>query len=317
MGKKYFEKEKNFISIVIYMSNAQNSIANFLKEVDNILFENFQAYEFVLVDDYSQDDSIKVATDVAGQLRGSSSIIKLAWKHGLEKAMIAGTDLAIGDFVYEFDSTVINYDVELIMELYKKAMMGFDVVAASPSTNKKTSSSVFYKILKKISYRNMELETESFRIISRRAINRISTFKTKLKYRKASNHYAGFNTENIYYKPVNNNVIENDMSFAEKNDLAWNVFIGYSNIGSKISGFISFAFFILAVVTIIYTALSYIMVDNIEPGWTAIMLFLSLSFSGLFIILNIILRYLTYILIEVQEQPQYVYKVVDKIRGKH
>ncbi len=316
MGKKFFEKEKNFISVVVYMNNSQKHIENFLKKVDEVLYENFQAFEYVLVDDDSKDDSIKIAKEVSNSLRGSTSLIKLAWKHGLEKSMLAGMDIAIGDFVFEFDSAVINYDTDLIMELYKKSMAGNDVVAASDSSNKKASSGMFYKLLNKVSYRKMELDSEVFRVISRRAINRISTFKTKLKYRKALNHYSGFNTEVVYYTPVNNEKIESNMEFTEKMDLGWDILISYSNIGSKITGYTSIVFFLFTILTLIYTVVTFLTMPNIEPGWTTTMLFLSVSFSGVFIILNIILRYLTNILIEIQEQPQYVYKVVDKIRGE-
>ncbi len=315
MSKKFFEKEKNFISVVVYMNNSQNYIGEFLKKVDEVLFENFQAYEYVLVDDNSNDNSIKVAKDVAPTLNGGTSLISLAWKHGLEKSMLAGMDIAIGDFVFEFDSAKINYNTELIMELYNKAMKGNDVVAAADSTNKKMSSSMFYKLLNRVSYRSMELCTETFRIISRRAINRISTFKTKIKYRKALNHYSGFDTEIIYYTPINNEIIENDMEFNEKMDLGWNVLISYSNIGSKMTSLISAMFGLFALLSLGYTLYSFMTVPNIEPGWTTTMLFLTISFGGVFLILNIILRYLTTILIEIQEQPQYVYKVVDKIRG--
>lgn len=77
---------------------------------------------------------------------------------------------------------------------------GYGIVAAVPDSKIKFSSKLFYRILNKVSYRNMELITENFRIVSRRATNRTMSKKGTFKYRKALYQYSGFNTKIMRYK---------------------------------------------------------------------------------------------------------------------
>ncbi len=46
--------------------------------------------------------------------------------------MNAGLDAAIGDYVYEFDSTQTPYPTELVFEAYRTALPGSDIVSVCP-----------------------------------------------------------------------------------------------------------------------------------------------------------------------------------------
>ena len=59
------------------------------------------------------------------------NVVHMSFFQGLESAMNAGRDIAIGDFVYEFDDIFVDYEPELIMEVYREMLCGNDIVAAS------------------------------------------------------------------------------------------------------------------------------------------------------------------------------------------
>ena len=40
-------KEKNFISAVVYIHNNENNIFNTLKNINNVLHNNFEKYEII------------------------------------------------------------------------------------------------------------------------------------------------------------------------------------------------------------------------------------------------------------------------------
>ncbi len=46
-------KEKNFISAVVYVHNNEKEIANFLENLNKKLNENFEKYEIICVNDKS------------------------------------------------------------------------------------------------------------------------------------------------------------------------------------------------------------------------------------------------------------------------
>lgn len=310
------DKEKNFISIVVYLKNVEEKIEKFTKELDSFFKDKFLAYEFIFVNDNSQDKTKEKLKNISETLVGNVVVVNLAYEHGIEIAMLAGVDLAIGDFVFEFDSVEINYNLEEIMKIYEKSMEGYDIVSASPSDKLKVSSKIFYNVLNTISYKHMNLTTEVFRIISRRAINRILRNKEKFRYRKALYHYSGFNTFVYKYVPIANTVIENRMKWQEKINFGVEILINFSDLGTKLAIKISLLFLIFTILGLCYTIYSYITLSRIQAGWTTMMLFLSVSFSGVFFILAILAKYITVIMNEVKERQNYTYKNVDRLSKK-
>ena len=51
-------KEKNFVSAVVYICNHEHEITSFLKMLNACFKENFEKYEIICVDDGSSDNSI-------------------------------------------------------------------------------------------------------------------------------------------------------------------------------------------------------------------------------------------------------------------
>ncbi|CUP12899.1 glycosyltransferase [Hungatella hathewayi] len=97
-------KEKNFISAVVYVYNQETQIYRFLELVNETLRNSFEKYEIICVNDASTDGSIKEIKRYASTVKGNViSILNMSFYQGLELSMNAGVDLAIGDFVFEFD----------------------------------------------------------------------------------------------------------------------------------------------------------------------------------------------------------------------
>ena len=56
----YRNKEKNFISAVIYVHNVEEYVADFLRTVMEVLEEHFEHSEIICVNDHSEDNSAAV-----------------------------------------------------------------------------------------------------------------------------------------------------------------------------------------------------------------------------------------------------------------
>ncbi|MGL6131871.1 MAG: glycosyltransferase, partial [Fusobacteriaceae bacterium] len=129
MEIKNLNKEKNFVSVVAYLKNNERDIQDFTQKMDELLKNNFEAYEFVFVNDNSNDNTKDKLKEISDSLTGNVVVVDLAYDHGLEVAMLAGVDFAIGDFIFEFDTIVSNYDFEEVLKIYNKSLEGFDIVA--------------------------------------------------------------------------------------------------------------------------------------------------------------------------------------------
>lgn len=307
-------KEKNFISSVVYVHNAMCRVDKFLKTLIEIFEKNFENSEIILVNDYSLDDTYDVITTVAKEAKTTSiTIVNMSYFHGLELAMNAGMDLAIGDFVFEFDNTVLDFDKEEIMKVYRRSLEGFDIVSASPDKKQKKSSDIFYNIFEKHSNINGKMRTESFRILSRRVINRISSMNKTVPYRKALYANAGLKTDNIVYTEV---PYEKDIvDITEKkyrSSLAADSLILFTNVGYSFAKGMTITMIVVAMLVAIYSVIIYLVGTPVE-GWTTTILFLAFSFFGLFGILTIIIKYLQILVNLVFKRKSYNFESIEKI----
>ncbi len=310
------EKEKNFISAVIYVHNSEDTIGYFLKSLYKVLNDNFINFEIICVNDYSTDGSVNLIKDIAKDIPNSIlTIVNMGYYQGIELSMIAGVDLSIGDLVFEFDSSLIDYDIDTIMQVYNEALSGFDIVSASPKNTKKLGSKIFYKLFNKFYNSLYMLKTETFRIISRRAINRVSSLNKTIPYRKAVYLNSGLKTNNIIY----DNKVTRDLSLTssgkvkEREALAINSFIIFTDIGYKISLFFSTLMICFTILTGSYVLITYFSLNKPVEGWTTTMLFLSVAFLGLFSIMTIIIKYLSIILELSFKKQKYIIQSIDKV----
>ena len=103
-------KEKNFVSCVLYLHNDGAGIRDFLKTVCGTMEENFEKYEIVCVNDCCMDNTVEEIHKFLEEsgTRHVVSMINLSFYQGVEMAMNAGRDLAVGDFLFEFDHGSIS-----------------------------------------------------------------------------------------------------------------------------------------------------------------------------------------------------------------
>jgi len=206
----------------------------------------------------------------------------------------------------------MDYTFETLNEIYDKAANGFDIVGAYPDGPQKTTSKLFYAFLKKVSYLNLELTTENLKIVSRRALNRVLDLREKTRYRKALYRYSGFPCANVKYSPVKT-AVRIKRSLSERLSLASDVIFAFSNLGMKISIILSTLFFMLSIGIGLYATVIYLTLKTVVTGWTTLSLFLSCGFSGIFLVLGILGKYLTMLLTEVQNRPSYIVRSIERV----
>lgn len=307
-------KEKNFVSAVIYVHNSEKQIDNFLKTVVSVLEENFEKSEIICVNDFSDDGSVTQIKKISDSVKKAAiSILNMSHFHGTEIAMNAGVDLSIGDFVFEFDSTNMDFDKSEIMKVYKKSLEGFDIVSASPSKAKRTSSSIFYYAFNKFSNLNYKMTTERFRILSRRVINRISSMNKTVPYRKALYANCGLKAAHIFYEPAEKIFEKHDaLTKKYRKALAVDAFVIFTDAGYKIALAITSFMLAFALAAGIYSLVFWLL-KNPVSGWASTILFLSVSMFFLFTILTIILKYLQILVNLVFKRTKYSFESIEKI----
>lgn len=309
------DKQKSFVSAVIYVHNTEKEIETFLKTVINTLENNFENSEIICVNDNSMDDSVQIIKKVASVASTASvSILNMSYYHGIEGAMNAGMDLAIGDFVFEFDCVVNEFGEDEIMSVYQKSLTGYDIVSASPDRKQKLSSKLFYYVFDKFTSLKYEMYTETFRVLSRRVINRIGSMNKTIPYRKAIYANCGLKTTNMKYHVENSsdNNRKDKQERRYKRGLAVDTLILFTELGYSFAMTMTFIMIAVAVLTGIYSVIVFL-VGNPVAGWTTTILFLAFSFFGLFGILTVIIKYLQITVNLVFKRKRYSFEGIEKL----
>ncbi|MDE6365375.1 MAG: glycosyltransferase [Lachnospiraceae bacterium] len=302
------------MSAVLYVHNDAASVGTFLHTVMTALEEHFEHSEIICVNDHSQDDSVEIIREISRHASSATiTVLNMSYFHGVETAMNAGMDLAIGDFVLEFDACVPDFAASVIFSVYRKSLEGYDIVSASPDRRQRLTSSMFYRVFNRFTDFSYQLGTERFRVLSRRVINRISSMNKSVPYRKAVYANCGLKTANIRYEAADARAAKEDRAERKyRTDLAVNSMILFTELGYRFAVTMTVLMMAVAVLVALYSAVVYLFSTPVA-GWTTTIFFMSFAFFGLFGILTIIIKYLQILVDLVFRRKKYSFESIEKM----
>ncbi len=297
-------KEKNFISAVVYLHNDGDRAVEFCRNLSAQLEAHFAQYELVAVDDACTDDTVEKLRAWGREQAAPLTILHMSLHHGLENAMNAGLDAAIGDYVYEFDSTRMPYPADCIFQAYQTALQGNDIVSVCPRASR---SKLFYSIFNAYSHSPYRLRTDAFRLVTRRAINRVHASSAHLPYRKAAYAASGLKMADLVF----------DGRMTEKRAGRFNLAVDslalYTDAGFKVSMGITLCMLVLALAELVYTLVIFF-TGHPVAGWTTTMFVITVGFAGLFAVLTIVVKFLSLLLDLTFKQQKYLVESIEKLQ---
>ena len=308
-------KEKNFVSAVVYCCNDANRIGNFIKNLDETLATNFLKYEIVVANDSSDDDSTKLIKEYAhqvneGEKEHTITVLNMSYRQGLEASMNAGLNLTIGDFVFEFDSVNDDYDWSMLMEVYRHALTGYDIVSAKSERKPWVISLLYYWLFNKYTHLQHTIGPESFRMLSRRAINRIHSITQSIPYRKAAYANCGLAVDTITYKSIDK---INRKKYDDRRIVAVESLLLFTDVPFRATMILAMVMFLISFAVGIY-AVVYKFLRNPVEGWTTTIFFMSFGFSGLFVILSMVIRYMQTLVRLNFRKKDYLFESIEKLQ---
>lgn len=313
-------KEKNFVSCVVYLHNDEAVVGDFLGKISRVMQDNFEKYEIICVNDGCTDGTVEQihafleGAEAAGIQTRAVSLINLSFYQGVETAMNAGGDLAVGDFLIEFDRCCLDFEPELIMRIYRRALEGYDVVSAAPKRGVPFSSRMFYALYNWSSHFRYHIRQERFRIVSRRAVNRVNQMNVYVPYRKAMYMNCGLKTDTVVYE--NRDVVKkarNREERSNRNGLAVDTLIIFTDVLEKFSLLVSTV--LLVFLVMMFGWIIYSIFSTVRPveGWMSLMALMSFGFFMLSVMLTLIFKYLAVILNMSFRKQRYVVEGVEKL----
>lgn len=191
------------LSIIIPIYNEQDSIPELYKRLTETVSKITDSYEFIFINDGSKDQSL-IALIELSKKDHHIYYINFSRNFGHQIAVTAGLDHSRGKAVVIIDADLQD-PPELIADLYKKHKEGFEVVYAKRAKRKgesffkKTTASLFYRMMVKITSINIPIDTGDFRLIDRKIVDYLKLMPEQNKFLRGQIAWLGFNQTAVEY----------------------------------------------------------------------------------------------------------------------
>lgn len=313
-AQKFNQKENiGIISIVAPVMDEEGNIQTFVHRIDKVFktIPSFE-YEILFVNDASRDNSLKIMLDLRKNNK-KVKILDFSRNFGKEAAISAGLDYAAGDAVIVIDVDLQD-PPELIAELYKKWVEGFDVVVArrrsrkSDSFFKKKSAEWFYKIFNKISETKLATDVGDYRLFDRKVVEAILRLRETNRFMKGIFAWVGFDTAYVDYDR------EARTSGATKFSTVklWNYGLlgitSFSTVPIKFWSYVGTLLSALALIVGIKIAITKLLFGNTVDGYSSIMVAVTFLGGIQLIGIGVLGEYLGRMYIETKSRPLYLIK---------
>ncbi len=195
---------RNLISVVVPAYNEQEVITTFHERLTAVLNQLSLDREIVYVNDGSRDNTLAILKQLHGQDE-HVCIVDLSRNFGKEIALSAGLEHAQGDAVIVIDADLQD-PPELIPELIKEWQNGYDVVYARRTHRegetllKRLTAALFYRVMRKVGSVQLPEDTGDFRLLSRRAVTALNSFKEHHRFMKGLFAWIGYKQKAVDYE---------------------------------------------------------------------------------------------------------------------
>lgn len=304
--------EKQKISIVVPVYNSEMTITTLVEKINNYLSSKYYV-EFILVNDNSKDNSLKVGIDLANKYE-NVKFVDLSKNFGQHNAIMVGLNISKGDIVITMDDDLQNPPKE-VGKLIEKINEGFDVVYAKYGIKKhswfRNFGSKFNDYMSGIMLKKPKtLYFTSFRAIRRYVVDEMTKYKGPYPYIDGLIIRSTNNISDVLVEHNERKIGKSNYTLKKLIKLWLNMFTSFSIIPLRIAmgvGFLLSAIgFIFAIILIIRKIIS----PSIVVGWTSIIV-ASLIFSGVQLLsIGMLGEYLGRIYIFQNKSPQYVIRKV-------
>ncbi|WP_081867002.1 glycosyltransferase family 2 protein [Halobacillus karajensis] len=298
------------ITILVPAFNEEDVLHHLHKRLEQVLSSiHDYRFEILFVNDGSNDQTISIIKELR-EKDPSISFVDLSRNFGKETAMIAGLDHAQGDALIILDADLQD-PPELIPEMIYYWEQGYDDVYAKRKSRsgetwfKKTTSHLFYRVLKQMSQVPIQEDTGDFRLLDRRCIEAIKQLRESQRYTKGMFSWVGFNKKEILFDRDPRVSGETKWNYGKLVDLAIEGVTSFTTAPLRFSSLIGMAVSMFAFIYMIWIISKTLIFGEPVAGYPSLMTAILFIGGIQLIVLGIIGEYLGRVFNETKRRPLY------------
>lgn len=187
---------KIIYSIIVPLYNEEFVIDESYRRLKEVMDSTKESYEIVFINDGSKDRTREKAEYICNKDE-NIKLINFSRNFGHQAAITAGMDLALGDAIIVIDADLQD-PPEVMLEMINKWKKGYEVVYGKRIKRegetffKKTTSKVYYRILKSMTTVDVPVDTGDFRLIDRKVCDALIALPEKNRYVRGLVSWVGF-----------------------------------------------------------------------------------------------------------------------------
>lgn len=254
---------KPTFSIIAPVFNEKDCIGTLVQRVGEVMDTTGEPWELVIVDDGSQDGSTDIIRRLAKEDKRVRAVI-FARNFGHQIAVTAGMDYSRGDAVIIIDADLQD-PPEVMLEMIQRWKEGYQVVYGVRSERegetwfKKTTASLFYRMIARITDVKIPLDTGDFRLMDRSVVNVMNSMREKHRFLRGMSSWVGYRQIGVSYHRAARFAGETKYPLKKMLKLALNAVTSFSYFPLQLAtyvGFISAGISIVAIPIVIILRLT-------------------------------------------------------------
>jgi len=303
-------------SVVIPVYRAADTLQELCERLGNVLGEISPAYEIILVDDGSPDDSWRVMTSLREQ-NPRIRILQHMRNFGQHEALLSGMECSRGEFVITMDDD-LQHPPEEIPKLVEaiRADDAVDVVMGAYKVKQHSwfrnlGTRVINAVVSYVFNKDRNLKLTSFRIIRRPVVAELTLDRSQCP---RIGQLLLMITNRIRNIPVEHHARRHGQSgytFRKLVATALDNILSNSSLPLQVVSYLGFGSAFLSMVLTVYYLAKYFIGGVSVPGWTTVVLLLLFFFGAVMFSFGVVGEYLIRILRETKAPPRRI------VRRKH
>ena len=306
-------KNAKKISVVIPVYGCKGALVELCERLEKSLKKITDSYEIILVNDACPQGSWEVIEEICKTNKRIKGV-ELSRNFGQMKAILAGMDLATGDYIVVMDCDLQDRPEE-IGNLYKKLNEGYDVVFAKRVSRKDKkrkilAAKLFYKFYSMAVGHKYDPELCNFSIMRRNVAEAYCNMREEHRAFVMYIQWLGFKQAVLPVEHAERKEGKSSYSMRRRIKLAIEILLSQSDKFLKFIAVFGLIMSFIAFIATIAVIITHLFINPQLSGWVSTICAICLMGGLNIFVVGVTGLYIGKIFTQVKERPLYVVRTV-------